>query len=159
MYSITELKPHEVLKVAIWIERRNTAIYQNFAEMFQGYDEEIRKALLDMADEETDHGKKLEELYRHVFGNMECALTDKDIKEIVESPQLEDGEVFITDSMKLEDALLVGLKAEQNAKKFYTDLARRTTNAELKTMYETLANVEVEHELLMQKKLDEVRQR
>jgi len=150
---ITELKPHEVLHAAIWIERRNTAIYENYAQMFRGYDEEIERAFVEMAEEETRHGEALQALYRRKFGDLACSVTDEDVQDVIEAPVLEDGEVFITDSMRLVDALRVALKAEQRAAGFYRQLTSLTSDPDLCAIYSELAGVEVGHEALIEAKL------
>jgi rubrerythrin len=153
--AITELEPYEVLKVAISIERRNTAIYQNYAQMFRGYDAEIERAFVEMAAEETRHEEELAALYRRKFGDLPCSVTDADVYEVVEAPILEDGEVFITDSMRVLDALRVALKAEQRAAFFYRQLTSLASDPDLYAVYSELARVEVGHEALLEAKLAE----
>jgi rubrerythrin len=151
--SLTELKPHEVLGVAISMETRNAAIYSNYAEMFRGYDPEIEYTFIEMAAEEVRHGGELAVLYIQKFGDLKCAVTDEDVWEVIEAPVLEDGEAFITATMQVIDALRVALTAEQRAAAFYRQLASEVADPQLSAIYTELAGVEVGHEVLIEARL------
>lgn len=153
--SLTELKPHEVLKVAVWIEERNAQAYENYAQMFEWYEPDLARAFQEMAVQEREHGRKLSEMYQQKYGDLACDLTDQDIIEMVEAPVLEDGETFIFDRTRPRDALEVGLKAERLAKAFYADLAKKAEDPDQRALYQELADVEVEHEAFLLRKIEE----
>jgi erythrin-vacuolar iron transport family protein len=154
--SLVDLKPHEVLRVAVWIEERNARAYENYAEMFEWYEPEITQAFLEMAAEEREHGERLQAVYKKRYGDLVCNLTDSDITEIVEAPMLEDGETFIHNTTRRRDVLEVGLKAERFAQAFYSRLAETTEDDEQRALYAELAGVETEHEAFLLKKIAEL---
>jgi rubrerythrin len=140
---------------AIQIERRNGAIYDSLANVFQGYDASVESIFQEMAAEERQHGALLEESYRGRFG-LVPALT-KEPKEVIEGPDLEDSEALIFDSMTVEQALEMGLRAEQGAREFYRQETSRTSDAQLQQMFRELSEFEEEHVRILQVKLEEKR--
>jgi len=157
--SITDLNPQEVLTVAIFVEKRNCSIYQHYARMFRGSDEEIERTFLEMAEEEQRHEEDLTAVYRKRFGDQPCPLTDEDIREVVESPALENGEAFIWSGIRIEDALRIGLRAEQQAADFYRQLAEMVTDLDLLALFVELAGVEVGHEEVLARRLARLEQK
>ena len=140
---------------AIQIEARNAAIYDSLAQLFQGYDNSVEAIFRDMAAEERQHGAMLEERYRDRFGLIPA--TNREPKEVIEGPDLEDAEAFIFDSMTAEQALETGLRAEVSAREFYCQEALRTSEPQLQKMYQELAEFEQTHVRLLQEKLAERR--
>jgi len=159
-YSFDALSPQEALHVAVFIEERNAEIYHHFAEMFASFQDsaslEIAAVLWDMAAEERHHGTLLQERYTAQFGQGACALTEADIIETIELPQLKDQEIFdsSTDSEILQfRALSVALQAENQARDFYAELARTTENADLRALYVELSAFEAAHVEFIQRRL------
>jgi len=119
------LNPQEALHVAIFIEERNADIYQRFAEMFTDFADaeslEIANVFWDMSVEEKRHSTVLQSRYQELFRNSSCALTENDIRELIEVPRLEDGDVFETHesgTRPYERALNVAPVAEKSAHDF-----------------------------------------
>ena len=140
---------------AIQIERRNGAIYDSLANVFQGYDASVESIFQEMAAEERQHGALLEGSYRERFGLVPTS--NKEPKEVIEGPDLEDSEALIFDSMTVEQALEMGLRAEEGAREFYRLEALRTSEPQLQQMYRELAEFEQTHVRLLQEKLAEKR--
>ncbi len=153
----SSLTPQEALHVAIFIEERNAHIYENFARMFAEFKDadaqEIAAAFQDMAAEERGHGTVLQERYSERFGNRACTLTDADIDEVIEVPQLDDGEMFIIGRISTRKALEVALHAEQQARRYYVQLSEQTQDQELHTLYTEFAQFERDHEAFLEQKL------
>jgi rubrerythrin len=141
----------QTLLRAIQIERRNCELYQSLAQIFEDYDDSVRKMFLEMAQEEQQHGADLKQRYRARFGPV--PLLTGDPKEVIEAPDLPDGEVMIFDSMTREKALQVGLEAENAARNFYQIEVSRTADPELQQMYRDLSEFEETHVRLLQEKL------
>lgn len=152
-----DLEPFEAMHVAIFIEERNARIYENFAQMFEEFNDaetaEVAAVFREMAGTEREHGTKLQELYWTYFRNQPCALTDVDVADVIEVPQLQDGEQFICGGMTLRQALEVALAAERQARHYYNELAALTLEAPLRGLYQELANLERDHEEFLEHKL------
>jgi rubrerythrin len=144
-----------ILLRGIQIEARNAEVYEALAQLFQGYDESITAIFREMAMEERQHGSELERRYRERFGPVPTAA--KEPKEVIEAPDLEDPEALIFDSMTVEEALAVGLRAEKMAREFYRREAQRAFDPQLRRVYHELAEFEETHVNLLEKKLAENR--
>jgi rubrerythrin len=160
--SFRSLSPQEVLHVAIFIEERNAELYHRFAEMFVEFRDveslEIAGVFWDMAVEEHHHSTRLQDLYGERFGNSACAVTEADIEEMIEVPNLDDGNVLKQVASPLsarERALQVALKSEQNARKYYAEIAEHTTDSKLRKLYAELAEFETDHVEFLERKLSE----
>jgi rubrerythrin len=96
--DFASLTAQEALHVAIFIEERNAEIYHQFAELFAGFrdDEslEIASTFWDMAVEERRHGTDLQQRYFDRYGTRPCAITDDDVRDFIEVPQLNSGDIF-----------------------------------------------------------------
>lgn len=158
--SFQSLSAQEALHVAIFIEARNEEIYHHFAEMFASFQDsaslEIAGVLWDMAAEEHHHGTLLQERYTARFGLAACALTEADILETIELPQLTDQQIFDS-SAELATAhiraLKVALLAENQAHDFYAELARTAEDADLRALYVELSNFEATHSEFLQRRV------
>jgi rubrerythrin len=158
--SFQSLSPQEALHVAIFIEERNSETYHQFAEMFASFQDfaslEIASALWDMAGEEVHHSTLLQERYTSKYGQAACTLTEADILEIIELPQLGDGEIFDSTAeaaMAHDRALRIALSAENQARDFYTELAQTADDPELRALYLELSSFEADHVEFLERKL------
>lgn len=151
--------PSDVVRVtllrAIQIEARNAGVYESLAQLFQGYDESVTGIFREMAAEERQHGAELEQRYRERFGPVPSAAEEP--KEVIEAPDLDDPEALIFDSMTIEQALEVGLRAEETAREFYRREVSRTTDPQLQKVYRELAEFEETHVRWLSDKLAEKR--
>lgn len=158
--SFQSLLPQEALHVAVFIEERNCAIYHQFAEMFVSFQDfaslEIAGVLWDMAVEERHHSSLLQERYTALYGQSACSLSDADILELIEIPQLIDLEIFNSSTQAITaqtQALTVALNAENQARDFYTELAATADNPQLRALYVELSGFEAEHVEFIERKL------
>ena len=154
MREFSSLSPKEALHVAIFIEERNADIYNQFAELFDGFNDpeshEIAGTFWDMAEEEHRHGATLQERYRERYGPEPCAIGDDEICDAIEVPRFEGGHVFAIARAQVSlvprnQAIEIALAAEQSALKFYTRLSEFTEDEELRAIYEELAHDESNH--------------
>src|SRR5215472_16149657 len=122
--DFVSLTPQEALHVAIFIEERNADIYHQFAEMFAEFRDpeslEIASTFWDMANEERRHGTMLQKEYFDRYGTQPCAITEEDITDFIEVPQMHNGEIFTFSRLKAgrsprQMALEIALNAEQSA--------------------------------------------
>jgi len=159
--EFASLEPFEALHVGIFIEERNARIYENFAHIFAEFrdaeSEGIAAAFREMAAEERRHGSTLQQRYVERFGTRSCSLTDQDIADLVEVPELTDGEMFILGRIPPEKALEVALGAERQARRFYLRLTELTRDPLLRSLYQEFAEFERDHEEFIEQKLAERR--
>jgi len=149
----SSLNPQEALHVAIFVEERNAAIYQRFAEMFAEFGDpesaEIAAVFWDMSVEEKRHSSLLQMNYQERFGNASCALTEDDLNEMIEVPRLESSGVLVPGEFDAatprERALKVALDAERSAHRFYSDLIDATSDGPLRRLYIELSTMEDGH--------------
>jgi rubrerythrin len=146
----------ETLLRAIQIERRNGELYDSLASIFDQYDDSVKKMFQEMAAEERQHGADLRERYRARFGPVPLLIADP--KEVIEAPDLPDGEALVFDSMTPEKALQAGLIAEEAARRFYQVEVKRTTDPELLRLFQELGEFEETHVRLLQEKIASTRQ-
>jgi rubrerythrin len=164
--DFASLTAQEALHVAIFIEERNAEIYHQFAELFAGFGDdeslEIAGTFWDMAAEERRHGTLLQQRYFDRYGTRPCALTDEDIRDFIEVPQLASGDIFAISRAAggrspRELALEIAVSAEQNAVRYYTRLAELTEDAELRELYREFLNFENDHTDFLDRKIAEAR--
>jgi rubrerythrin len=136
---------------AIQIERRNSELYESLAHIFDDYDDSVKAMFIAMAEEERQHGADLKQRYRARFGPVPLLISEP--KEVIEAPDLPDAEALIFDSMTPEKALQAGLKAEEDARRFYSVEVTRTLDPELQQLYRELGEFEETHVRLLEDKL------
>ncbi|MBA3914795.1 MAG: hypothetical protein H0X25_13305 [Acidobacteriales bacterium] len=160
------LSAQEALHVAIFIEERNAEIYHQFAEMFAEFRDpeslEVAAAFWDMANDERQHGTMLQKRYFDRYGMQPCNVTEEDIRDFIEVPHLENGELFTISKLRVgrsprQLALEVAAAAEQNAFRYYSKLLERTDDPEMRQVYQEFVQFEANHSDWLQKKLAEAR--
>lgn len=154
--SIRELKPQEVLALAVAVETRNAQRYDSLAHLFDDYHDEASTLLTEMRDEELEHRSVLQAMYKSRYGDQPCSLDEADVDEVVEAVDLADAEHMIFDSMTRREAFESALRAEQGARQFYSALSDIVEDEELLTLYKRLAAFEEEHVAAIQKRIDSV---
>jgi rubrerythrin len=160
--AFSSLSPQEALSIAIFIEERNAAVYHRFAEMFTEFRDaaslEIGAVFWDMAIEEKRHSAILRVKYQERYGDVSCPLTEEDLRDMIEVPNLEDGDFFAPGEASQvsprEKALQVALAAEKNAHSFYARLLEQTTDGALRRLYTELSMMEDGHVNYLQDMLD-----
>jgi rubrerythrin len=164
--DFVSLSAQEALHVAIFIEERNAEIYHQFAEMFAEFHEpeslEIASTFWEMANEERQHGTLLQKRYFDRYGTCPCAVTEEDIRDFIEVPRLENGEIFTISKLKVgrsprQMALEVALAAEQSAVRYYARLAESTQDPELRELYREFTEFETGHSEWLDRKVAETR--
>lgn len=151
--AFSSLNPQEALHCAIFIEERNAGIYQRYAEMFNEFGDvdslEIANVFWDMSVEEKHHSSQLQAKYRERYGDQACSMTDDDLREMIEVPKLESGDIFEAVESVIagprQRALKVALEAERGARIFYAELSEHTNDAALRQLYRELSVMEDGH--------------
>ncbi len=164
--EFSSLSAQEALHVAIFVEERNANIYQQFAEMFAEFRDpeslQIAGTFWDLAGEERHHGTILQEAYQTRYGNRACAMTEEDILEAIEMPQVLSGDIFAiarsnSSRQPRQLAFEIALAAEQTATRFYTKLVANTKDPELLSLYREFLAFEDGHTDFLEAKLREAK--
>src|SRR3954469_11261907 len=161
--DFASLTAQEALHVAIFIEERNAEIYTQFAELFAEFRDpesvQIAQVFHDMAEEERHHGTMLQERYFERYGTQHCVITEEDIRDLIEVPKMDNGELFAivrsnTSQAPKYKALEIALIAEEGAQKFYSRLIPQTTDEALSRIYSELAEFEDGHSRFLREKIE-----
>jgi len=159
--EFASLSAQEALHVAIFIEERNAEIYTQFAELFAEFKDPeslgIAELFWEMANEERHHGTMLQERYFERYGTQHCIVTEESIRDLIEVPRLDNGELFAivrsqTTSPRYK-ALEVALHAEESAQRFYSRLIPQTTDEALRKIYSELTDFEDGHSRVLRQKI------
>jgi len=151
--TFASLTPQEGLHVAIFVEERNAEIYRNFSEMFAQFGDadslEISLAFREMSLEERQHSTRLQQRYLERYGNRPCSVTEDDLSDLIEVPNLHSTDIFSPRErdhrLPRDRAFAVALAAETSALDFYCRLVERTTDLELRAFYQELVDIESQH--------------
>lgn len=142
-----DLPPLQALQAAIAIERRNTDLYRNLAQLFHSYDARLGELFASMAEEETAHRLDLEAfLQKNFSGERATGDSDAGIHEPVEAPDLDEPEVFIFDNVGVEQAIEMAERAEARAYRFYLRMAQEARHPGLRELCKHMAEVEATHQ-------------
>lgn len=150
---IESLSPQEVLALAIEVERANTLRFRAFANVFRGYDAAVADRFEELAREEEGHEALLIQRFREQFGDEIPRVEESDVEGVIESPDLDDSEALIFDSVPPEHVYHLALKAEQGARAFYRQAASATPDSGLASLFWALAGLEDEHVAWLEEKL------
>jgi len=141
MRSFNSLTEREVLALAISLEEEDERVYADFAEGLRqdypasaGMFEEMRK-------EESEHRRRLIDLYRQKFGEHIPLIRRQDVRGFVERPALWLMRPLRIDAVRKEASTL-----EVETRRFYEKAARRTQDASIRQLLDDLVNEEREHE-------------
>ncbi len=164
--EFASLSAQEALHVAIFIEERNAEIYTQFAELFAEFKDpeslQIAQLFWEMAEEERHHGTMLQERYFDRYGTQHCIVTEESIRDLIEVPRLDNGELFAivrsnTAHAPRYKALEIALNAEESAQRFYARLIPQTGDESLRKIYSELAEFEDGHSRQLRRKIENAR--
>ncbi len=137
----------EILNYAIDQEQQAANFYATFAARAEKPG--MKKMLLEFAEEEKRHKERL-----LAVRTGEHKLTpEKEILDLKVSDYLV--EVDATDNISYQDALIVAMKREHAALKFYSDMAEKITDTNLKQVFAGLAKEEAKHKLFFETEYEE----
>lgn len=137
----------EIIRFAIDGEQEAVDAYTTASEMVTRVN--VKEMLLDLARQEQVHKKKLESIDRERVADTAIVnVPDLRIADFMD-------DVTITADMGYQDILTVAMKREEKAHNLYTTLASNTEDAELRKVFELLAQEEAGHKLALEKEYDE----
>ena len=137
----------EIIRFAIDGEQEAVDAYTTASEMVTRVN--VKEMLLDLARQEQMHKKKLESIDRERVADAAIVnVPDLRIADFMD-------DVTITADMGYQDILTVAMKREDKAHNLNTTLASNTEDAELRKVFELLAQEEAGHKLALEKEYDE----
>lgn len=151
--NFEDLTAPEVLALAVAIERANAIRLRTFSEMFRGYEEGVADRFEELAREEEEHERILMEHFRRRFGQEVPRVNEQDVRGVIESHDIQDGEHLIFDSLKPQVVYQIALSAELAAQGFYERAASRASDPELISLYQELAGMEDEHKSWLKERI------
>jgi len=143
----TDLSSEDILEYAISLERRSVALYTDLASTAKN--DAMRKVFLGFAEEEMGHRKKLEDVLEgeRLLGDA-ADVADMKIADYAV-------EVALDASSSYQDILLFAMQQEQQAFRLYTDLSKRVSEPEFKSLFVALASEEARHKRRFEVEYDE----
>jgi rubrerythrin len=141
MMNFDELSEREMLALAISLEEDDERIYADFAE---GFREEFpaSAAVFDgMREEESDHRRRLIELYRARFGEHIPLIRRQDVRGFVQRRP-----IWLAHPLRIEAARNQAAAMEEETRRFYEKAAARASDASIRQLLDDLAQVERSHE-------------
>jgi rubrerythrin len=153
MRSFKDLSPREVLALAIHVERANARKFRAFADAFRGHQDTVADRFDELAVEEENHEATLRRTFEEQFDADIPKVEEADVAEVIESPDLDDAETFIFDSMAPQRVYELALDAEEGARRFYQRAAEAASDQKLAELYRTLSDSEDDHVKWLRAKL------
>jgi rubrerythrin len=144
--SIIDLSLQEVFALAIEIEKNNAERFKVLAEMYLNFDEKLYLYFNGLAKEELEHLAILNLRWQTKYGSQPIPQVDEmEIKEVVETVDVEHGEHQLFDDISREDAFRIARNAEIHAREFYLQAAKSVNDRDSKDLFNELAEFENSH--------------
>jgi erythrin-vacuolar iron transport family protein len=141
-----DLTEQEIVALAITSEDEDSRIYRGFAEGLRGKYPASAKIFDEMAEEETRHRTRLFELYRSKFGEYLPLIRRQDVKGFIRRKPL-----WLMSPLNLDEVRKFAQNMEYEAARFYRRATETTRDTSVRQLLVDLAEVESEHEGLVQK--------
>ncbi|HEV2288963.1 MAG TPA: ferritin family protein [Candidatus Acidoferrales bacterium] len=141
MKSFDSLSEQEVLALAISLEEDDERIYADYAEGLRGEYAETAAAFDDMRGEESEHRRRLIELYRQRFGEHIPLIRRTDVKGFVKRQP-----IWLAKPLRLGAIRSQASAMEEETRRFYEKAASRAHDASTRQLLDDLAQVERTHE-------------
>ncbi len=136
-----DLTEAQVLALAVTAEEEDGRIYRDFAEALRKTYPATAELFTRMAAEESEHRRRLIELYRQKFGEHIPLIRRQDVKGFVTRRPSWFGRAVHPDKAREEAASM-----ELETRRFYEAAAQKTTNAAIRQLLGDLAQEEQRHE-------------
>jgi len=141
MRTFESLSEQEILALAIGLEEEDERVYADFAEAFRK-DFPATATMFDgMRVEESDHRRRLIELYRSKFGEHIPLIRRGDVRGLVNRKP-----IWLMQPLRPEPARRQAATLEVETRIFYEKAASRMQDASIRQLLNDLAQEEREHE-------------
>ncbi len=141
MRNFSDLTEKEVLALAIANEEEDGRIYTDIAEGLRQDYPASANVFTQMAAEESDHRRRLIELYREKFGEHIPLIRRHDIRGFIQHKP-----VWQIQPLGLDSVRDLAESMETETKRFYRRAASRSTDASIRKLLGDLAEAEAVHE-------------
>src|SRR5271169_125101 len=141
MRNFSDLTEREVLALAIANEEEDGRIYTDVAEGLRQDYPASANVFTEMAGEESDHRRRLIELYQEKFGEHIPLIRRQDVRGFIQHKP-----VWQTRPLGLDSVRQLAETMEVETQRFYRQAASRTTDASIRRLLGDLAEAESEHE-------------
>ncbi len=141
MRNFSDLTEKEVLALAIANEEEDGRIYTDIAEGLRQDYPASANVFTEMAGEESDHRRRLIELYRDKFGEHIPLIRRHDVRGFIQHKP-----VWQIQPLSLDSVRDLAESMETETKRFYRRAAARTTDASIRKLLGDLAEAEAVHE-------------
>jgi erythrin-vacuolar iron transport family protein len=141
MRNFSDLAEKEVLALAIANEEEDSRIYADIAEGLRQDYPASANVFAEMAGEESDHRRRLIEIYREKFGEHIPLIRRHDVRGFLQHKP-----VWQLQPLSLDSVRDLAESMETETKRFYRRAAARTTDASIRKLLGDLAEAEAVHE-------------
>ena len=141
MRNFDELSQREVLALAIANEEEDGRIYLDFADRLRADYPASASVFTAMAEEESEHRRRLFDIYREQFGEHIPLIRRQDVRGFI-SPK----PIWQLPELNLDQVRQQAELMEVEAAGFYRRAASRSTDASIRQLLIDLAEAEVAHE-------------
>lgn len=141
MRNFSELSEKEILALAISNEEEDGRIYADIAEGLRENFPATARVFTEMAGEESEHRRRLIEMYRQKFGEHIPLIRRQDVRGFVQRRP-----VWQINPLGLDHVRNIATDMEIETLRFYRRAAARTTDASIRKLLGDLAEAEVQHE-------------
>lgn len=140
MRDFKSLSEREILALAIFLEEEDERIYADLAEGLRENFPGTAEMFDGMREEESDHRRRLIELYRQKFGEHIPLIRRQDVKGFVQRQN-----VWLIQPLNLQKIRNQVSAMEVETRHFYERAARRASDAGIRQLLDDLAQVERAH--------------
>ena len=141
MRNFDSLSEREALALAISLEEEDERIYADYAEGLRENFPGSAAVFDGMREEESDHRRRLIDLYRLKFGEHIPLIRKQDVKGFVQRNPL-----WLQQPLNLEAVRSQAATMEIETRRFYEKVATRTQDASIRQLLNDLAQEERSHE-------------
>lgn len=141
MRTFDSLTEREALALAISLEEEDERIFGDYAEGLRQNFPASAAVFDGMRAEESDHRRRLIELYRSKFGEHIPLIRKQDVKGFVQR-----NPIWLQQPLNLEAVRAQAATMEIETRRFYEKVASRTQDASIKQLLNDLAQEERSHE-------------
>jgi rubrerythrin len=141
MRDFAELSEREVLALAIGSEEEDGRIYNDVAERLREAYPASSNVFIEMAAEESEHRRKLLDLYQEKFGEHIPLVRRQDVRGFVNRRA-----IWQLPKPNIDDVRKLAESMEQETQRFYRLAASRATDVSIRKLLGDLAEAEQEHE-------------
>ena len=141
MKKFEQLSEREVLALAISLEEEDERVYADFSEGLRQDYPATASMFEEMRAEESEHRRRLIELFRQKFGEHIPLIRRQDVRGFVERPAL-----WLVRPLRIEAVRKEASTMEVETRRFYEKAAARTRDASIRQLLDDLVNEERSHE-------------